>query len=110
MTRDEILRLARESGVWDMLVTYSGEFLDGNPEADCLPELMRLAALIENHITWSSIHTCNPRCTKPACVARQKAVEAEREACAKVADLVAREIDDTNGTATYIAAAIRSRA
>jgi len=33
----------------------------------------------------------------------------EREACAKVADLVAREIDDTNGTATYIAAAIRAR-
>ena len=34
---------------------------------------------------------------------------AEREECAKVCDLVAREIDDTNGTATYIAAAIRSR-
>jgi phosphatidylserine/phosphatidylglycerophosphate/cardiolipin synthase-like enzyme len=33
----------------------------------------------------------------------------EREACAKVADLVAREIDDTNGTATYIAAVIRAR-
>jgi hypothetical protein len=33
----------------------------------------------------------------------------EREACAKVADLVASEIDDTNGTATYIAAAIRNR-
>jgi len=36
-------------------------------------------------------------------------IEQEREACAKVADLVAREIDDTNGTATYIAAAIRTR-
>jgi len=34
---------------------------------------------------------------------------AEREACARVADLVAREIDDTNGTATYIATAIRSQ-
>lgn len=33
----------------------------------------------------------------------------EREECAKVADLVAKEIDDTNGTATYIATAIRSR-
>ena len=39
----------------------------------------------------------------------EAAVAAEREACAKVADLVAREIDDTNGTATYIAAAIRAR-
>ena len=34
---------------------------------------------------------------------------AEREACARVCDLVAREIDDTNGTATYCAAAIRAR-
>jgi hypothetical protein len=34
---------------------------------------------------------------------------AEREACAKVAELVAREMDDTNGTATYIAKAIRAR-
>ena len=39
----------------------------------------------------------------------EAAVLAEREACAKVADLVAREIDDTNGTSTYIAAAIRAR-
>ena len=33
----------------------------------------------------------------------------EREECAKVASLVAREMDDTNGTATYIATAIRAR-
>ena len=36
-------------------------------------------------------------------------VKSEREACAKLADLVAREMDDTNGIATYIAAAIRVR-
>jgi len=34
---------------------------------------------------------------------------AEREACAKVADLVAREMDDTNGVATYIGKLIRNR-
>jgi hypothetical protein len=39
----------------------------------------------------------------------RKEIAKEREACAKLADLVAREIDDTNGTATYIAAAIRAR-
>jgi hypothetical protein len=38
-----------------------------------------------------------------------QAIRIEREQCAKVADLVAREIDDTNGVATYIAAAIRAR-
>jgi hypothetical protein len=39
----------------------------------------------------------------------QKLIDDEREACAKVADLVAREIDDTNGIATYIAATLRAR-
>jgi hypothetical protein len=39
-----------------------------------------------------------------------KAVAAhEREECAKWADLVAREIDNTNNTATYIASGIRAR-
>ena len=33
----------------------------------------------------------------------------EREACAKWADLVAREIDNTNNTASYIASGIRAR-
>jgi hypothetical protein len=33
----------------------------------------------------------------------------ERGACAQVCDLVAREIDDTNGIATYAAKAIRAR-
>jgi len=33
----------------------------------------------------------------------------EREECAKIADLVAREIDNTNNTATYIASGIRAR-
>jgi len=39
----------------------------------------------------------------------QKAVEDERKECAKWADLVAREIDNTNNTATYIASGIRAR-
>ena len=33
----------------------------------------------------------------------------EREECAKWADLVAREIDNTNNTASYIASGIRAR-
>ena len=33
----------------------------------------------------------------------------EREACAKWAELVAREIDNTNNTASYIASGIRER-
>jgi hypothetical protein len=33
----------------------------------------------------------------------------EREECAKWAELVAREIDNTNNTASYIASGIRAR-
>jgi hypothetical protein len=69
----------------------------------------RFANVVAKHLYYDGIHTCNDECQRPACVAIRKAVEREREACAKVADLVAREIDDTNGTATYIAAAIRTR-
>jgi hypothetical protein len=72
MTRDDIIRLAREAGWHDELLSVS--FTE--------PLLERFAALV---------------------------AAAEREACAKVVELVAREIDDTNGTATYIAKAIRAR-
>ncbi len=71
MTRDDIIRMAREAGDdWDSTLPSDKEFLE------------RFAALV---------------------------TAAEREECAKVCELVAREIDDTNGTATYIAAAIRAR-
>jgi hypothetical protein len=72
MTQDDILRMAREAGLYE-----DGKFFVLLPR-----ELIHFYTL---------------------------AAAAEREACAKVADLVAREIDDTNGTATYIAAAIRTR-
>ncbi len=74
MTRDDIIRMAREAGI--TFVTEVGV-------ASATPEwLERFAALV---------------------------AAAEREECAKMCELVAREIDDTNGTATYIAAAIRAR-
>ena len=37
------------------------------------------------------------------------AVLKEREACAKLCDHVAKEIDDTNGLATYLSKGIRGR-
>jgi len=78
MTREDIIRMAREAGAGEP------ESLFGRTDYIVMTqhELERFAAL----------------------VAAQ-----EREVCAKVADLVASEIDDTNGTATYIAAAIRAR-
>ena len=70
MTRDDIIRMAREADrEWDC-------------DRDMFEWLEWFAALV---------------------------AAAEREACARVCDLVAKEIDDTNGNATYCAAAIRSK-
>ena len=74
MDRDTIIRLARQAG-W--------QYADGDTGYD---PLWRFAALIHDHLTYSSIHTCHPGCTKPACVAMREAVLAEREACAKVCE------------------------
>jgi hypothetical protein len=52
--------------------------------------LQRFAALVIAHREAQSIHTCGPDCQKPLCVNRRReiaeAVEAEREACARVCD------------------------
>jgi hypothetical protein len=100
MTRNDIIKMAQEAGF---------RFPANYDVAEPIRRLEHFAALIEKHLYYDGIHTCNDQCQRPVCVAIRKAVEREREACAKVADLVAREIDDTNGTATYIAAAIRTR-
>ena len=70
MTKDEVIALAKQAAFHTPVMES---------------ELLRFANLIEEHLTYSSIHSCHPGCTKPACVAMRKAVEAEREACASVA-------------------------
>jgi hypothetical protein len=39
----------------------------------------------------NGIHTCNNECQRPACVAVREAVEAEREACAKMCEEISDE-------------------
>jgi hypothetical protein len=39
----------------------------------------------------NEIHTCSNECQRPACVAVRKAVEAEREACAKMCEEISDE-------------------
>jgi len=52
------------------------------------------------------VNSCGPTCKRYACVAMREAVEAEREACAKVADYYSMHDQDTPSD---IAAAIRAR-
>ena len=56
---------------------------------DFMPEIERLVTLVradqDERYKWD-IHSCGPTCKRYACVAMREAVEAEREACAKVCD------------------------
>jgi len=82
MTREDIIRMAREAGHAIRNIDGEDEVMDGDNYHIQTELIERFAALV---------------------------AAAEREACAKVAELVAREIDDTNGTASYIVAAIQAR-
>jgi hypothetical protein len=77
--------LAREAGIQ---VTY--EYKDGDIEWCCFTKnLKAFEAIVRadeaEKYKWD-VHSCGPTCTKVACVAMRKAVEAEREACAKVCE------------------------
>ena len=75
MTRDGILKLARECGI--------PEFENNESQAH---NILTFFARIQQQMLFDGIHTCNDQCQRPVCVAIRKAVEREREACAKVAE------------------------
>jgi hypothetical protein len=89
------------------------DFVTGEPIN--LKKLEAFAALVrederEKH-KWD-IHSCGPTCKRYACVAVREAVQAEREACAKVVDAiearcVAKDVDDP--PLAHVSAAIRAR-
>lgn len=108
MNRDTVIALARKAGLERVV-----ELRDDGTRTVELPHpdlLTRFAALVEQHLTYDSIHSCHPNCDKPACVAMRAAVLVEREECAKVCE--ARYMGDNNREdmeAKRCAAAIRSR-
>jgi hypothetical protein len=73
----DTIELAREAGNDDLFDAMQVAFLE------------RLVALVradqDERYKWD-IHSCGPTCKRYACVAMREAVEAEREACAKVCD------------------------
>ena len=75
MNRDDIIRMAREAGL-----LRGG---DGwtEPHRWGITEIERFANLIEQHLSYDSIHTCHAECQRPACVAVREAVKAERDRC-----------------------------
>jgi hypothetical protein len=95
MKRDDIVKMAREA---KLPYEYdTGRVLH-------LKELEHFAALIENHLSYDGIHTCNDQCQRPVCVAIRKAVERERKACATIA-----EFNQANHLERLTAEQIRAR-
>jgi hypothetical protein len=77
--------MAREAGV-DVTVE---EVFNYQPQHSFVGDdetIGRFVRLIEKHLSYDGIHTCNDQCQRPVCVAIRKAVEREREACAKVVE------------------------
>jgi len=86
LKRDDIIRMAREAGIgWLERAEGISEFLERFANL--------VAAAERERIKWDSIHTCNPHCDRPACVAVRRAREDEREMCAKVCEAEGERID-----------------
>jgi hypothetical protein len=77
MNRDDIIAMAREA---------EGIQFNYRPSEEFVYFAERFAALIKQHLSYDSIHTCHAECQRPACVAVREAVKAEREACAQLCD------------------------
>jgi len=91
-----IARMIRDGGHWDQL------------------DIVSFARMIETHLSYASIHSCGPDCDRPACVNVRKAVEAEREACAKVCEDASKPREgkmhsDAQWAGLVLSAAIRAR-
>ena len=75
-----VIEMAREANIKQAIET---------PHLLMVNELERFAELVRaderEKYKWD-IHSCGPTCQRYACVSMREAVEAEREACAKVCD------------------------
>lgn len=84
MTRDDIIRMAQEADLW----------LTSPERIEAVKRFAALVAAVEAKKHEWDIHSCGPTCERYACVARRKAVEAEREACAQMVEPVDESLAD----------------
>ena len=104
MTRDDIIRLAREAGLEDGLYPYGVLW----------ESIERFAALVaaaeRERMDLNAIHSCHAECQNPFCVRVREAVAHEREQCAKLCEEMARRHDDIRRAALEVVAEwIRAR-
>lgn len=86
MTRDEIIRMAREAGLEQIVaVNNDGSRTVQIPNFDSIERFAALvAAAVREEMKWDGVHTCSDQCERPVCVAIREAVAREREECAKL--------------------------
>ena len=106
-----VIEMAREAGAIHIHKRPKEFAVVGNEAIERFAELVR--ADEREKYKWD-IHSCGPCCQRYACVAMREAVEAEREACAKVCDGLADMHAKMNQwgshkTADTLAQAIRAR-
>jgi hypothetical protein len=99
---DKTLDMAREAGAIHIHERPKEFAIVGNDSIKAFEALVR--ADEQEKYKWD-IHSCGPTCKRYACVAMREAVEAEREACAKVCD----EMGPCGFTGESCAEAIRAR-
>lgn len=103
MTREDIIRMARDAGYHTGVAKHDLELLKA------FEALVR--ADEREQYKWD-IHSCGPTCKRYACVAMREAIEAEREACAKLAQSTICDTHIPTGVKIYgtvAAKAIRAR-
>ncbi len=115
MTRDDIIRIAREAGLY-VGTNISGVQLVGSAKEDngllihlAVGELVRFAALVaaaeRERLKWDGIHSCGNDCQRPACVQAREQRARVYEECAQAVAV----FDKTFQTGGVIAHAIRAR-
>jgi hypothetical protein len=113
MNRDDIIRIAKAVGLGE--VDEDGDIWcsDGfyTEEIDSFAQFAYDAGrkAERKKMELDGIHTCHNNCQRPICVAVREAVAAEREACAKVCDVLADKHTFEGGYANECAIAIRER-
>ena len=89
-----VIEMAREADIeWDLIDEDEGQIWYITKAG--LERLVELARADEREKYKWDVHSCGPTCTKVACVAMREAVEAEREACAKVCDAMEEKAEGT---------------
>jgi hypothetical protein len=78
MNRDDILKIAKKACHPHEKAIFASPWGE--------EWVLKFFAMIQQHMLYDGIHTCNEQCQRPVCVAVREAVAREREACAKVCD------------------------